>query len=67
MPRAPARYRPRDGMTRILIAAVLAAALMFILGVILGRSDVRVPARWVEPEDGLEPDPYLASLTWTAS
>ena len=33
-------------MTRILLAAVLAAAICLLIGVILGRSDDRATATW---------------------
>jgi hypothetical protein len=52
--------------TAYLAASVLAAAACLLTGLALRKPEA-VPARWVEPDDGLEPDPHLASLlSWTA-
>jgi hypothetical protein len=47
--------------TAYLAASVLAAAACLLIGLALRKPEA-VPARWVEPDDGLEPDPWLSSL-----
>ena len=49
-------------MTRLLLVAIAALALALLLR----RRDERIPARWAEPGDGVQPwDPYaLEARLW---
>ena len=49
-------------MTRILALALGVTIGTVAVLILLNLRPARVPAHWAEPDDGLEPDPYLAGL-----